>query len=317
MEKQLFLAGFADEAADDLAGQIRAIKALGWRYIEARSINGVNIHDLDEESFDRAYAALETAGIGINCFGSTIANWGTSVDDDFAATRETVGRAIKRMKKLKVPLIRIMSYAIIRDERGRPLSDQKETLRFSRLREICGSFLDAGLTPVHENCFNYGGMSWEHTLKMLDAVPGLALVYDTGNPCLTPDFRKNWPWPNQDSLEVWEHLKARVVHVHIKDGCRNTETGEETYFFPGEGGCELKKILAGIISGGYGGSFSIEPHMASVFHDASVKSDPEQRFENFVEYGRRTEALFRGLGCGVKDGAVCPPTPWGADRPAS
>jgi hypothetical protein len=52
------------------------------------------------------HAALETAGIRINCFGSTIANWGTSLDDDFAPARKTVGRAIKRMKKLKVPLIR-------------------------------------------------------------------------------------------------------------------------------------------------------------------------------------------------------------------
>jgi sugar phosphate isomerase/epimerase len=147
-------------------------------------------------------------------------------------------------------------------------------------------------------------MSWEHTLKMLDAVPGMKLVYDTGNPGLTPDFRKPRPWPNQDSLEVWEHLKPYVVHIHIKDGRRDPQTGEETYFYPGEGDCEVKKILADALASGYSGSFTIEPHMASVFHDKSVCSTPEERFDNFVEYGRRTEELFRGLGCTVRNGAV-------------
>jgi len=217
----------------------------------------------------------------------------------------TVKRAITRMRRLNVPLIRIMSFAVICDENKCPLPDQKEEKRFRQLREITGAFLEAGITPVHENCFNYGGMSWEHTLKMLDAVPGLRLVYDTGNPGLTPDFRKPYPYPNQDSLETWEHLKAHVVHIHIKDGRRDPVSGEESYFYPGEGDSEVKKILSDVISGGYSGSFTIEPHLAAVFHDASVKSDPEHRFNTFVEYGKRTEELFRSIGATVKDGAVC------------
>ena len=304
--RELFLSGFTDEAADDLEGQVKALKTLGWKYFEARSINGLNIHDLDGAAFEKVYSTLEKTGIKINCFGSTIANWGSSVDGDFEATMTTVRRAIERMKRLAVPLIRIMSYAVICDEQKRPLPDQKEEMRFEQLRKICGAFLDAGITPVHENCFNYGGMSWEHTLRMLDAVPGLKLVYDTGNPGLTPDFRKPYPYPNQDSFEAWENLKAHVVHIHIKDGRRDPQTGEECYFFPGEGDCEVKKTLSDAVSGGYSGSFTIEPHMAAVFHDASVQSSPEHRFNTFVEYGKRTEEIFRGIGCTVRDGAAYP-----------
>ena len=61
---------------------------------------------------------------------------------------------------------------------------------YKRLRDICDKFLENGLVPVHENCHTYGGMSFEHTLRLLDEVPGLKLVYDTGNPPLTPDFRR-------------------------------------------------------------------------------------------------------------------------------
>ena len=39
----MYLTGFADEAAKDLAGQIRATKQLGWRYIESRAIDGTNV----------------------------------------------------------------------------------------------------------------------------------------------------------------------------------------------------------------------------------------------------------------------------------
>jgi sugar phosphate isomerase/epimerase len=302
--RELFLSGFTDEAADGIEGQIKVLKTLGWKYFEARSISGVNIHEIDEAAFEKVCAALGEAGVKINCFGSTIANWGTPVDSDFQATMASVKRAIARMRRLNVPLVRIMSYAVLCDDKKRPLADQKEEKRFDQLRIICSAFLDAGITPVHENCFNYGGMSWEHTLIMLNAVPGLKLVYDTGNPGLTPDFRKPYPFPNQDSWEAWENLKAHVVHIHIKDGRRDAQSGEETYFFPGEGDCEVKKILADAVSMGYSGSFTIEPHMASVFHDASVQSSPESRFNNFVEYGKRTEELFRNIGCTVRDGAV-------------
>ena len=304
--RKLFLSGFADEAADDLQGQIKALKTAGWKYLEARSIDGINIHDLEETAFEKACSALAEADIKINCFGSTIANWGTPVDADFEAAMATVKRTVRRMKRLDVPLVRIMSYAVLCDEQKRPLADQKEAKRFEQLRKICGAFLDEGITPVHENCFNYGGMSWEHTLKMLDAVPGLKLVYDTGNPNLTPDFRKNFPYPNQDSLEVWEHLKNYVIHIHIKDGRRNPQNGEESYFYPGEGDCEVKKILSDAVSRGYSGSFTIEPHMAAVFHDSSVKNSAQYRFDNFTEYMRRTEEIFRSAGYTVRDGAVYP-----------
>jgi sugar phosphate isomerase/epimerase len=290
------LSGFADEAAGGIDGQIAATRALGWPCIEARSVGGVNIHDLSDADFDAVRAKLDAAGIRIDCFGSTIANWSKSIDEPFDATLAAVERAIRRMRALGAPLIRIMSYAIRLDERGRALADQKKEERFRRLREICGRFLEAGITPVHENCMNYGGMSWEHSLEMLAAVPGLKLVYDTGNPGITPDFRKPFPYPNQDARECYEKLRGHVVHVHIKDGVRDPETGEERYFFPDEGVCDVAGVVEDLLRTGYDGDFSIEPHMAVVFHDAGVSASDQARFDNYVDYGRRFERLLGEAG---------------------
>ncbi len=292
----MYMSGFADEAADGIEAQIRATESLGWNMIEARSVDGRNIHDLGRSEFDAVRRALDDAEIGVDCFGSTIANWGKSVDEDFGATLETVGRCVARMKELGTTRVRIMSYAIIVDAQGRALPDQRETERFEKLRGICSRFLDAGIAPLHENCFNYGGMSWEHTRTMLDAVPGLRLIFDTGNPGLTPDFRKAFPYPNQDSFESYENLKPWIDHVHVKDGVRDPVTGVETYSFPGEGACDVEKILADLIASGYDGGFSIEPHMAVVFHNTNVHSPESARYDNYIEYGKRAQSMIARLG---------------------
>ena len=69
----MYLTGFADEAADDMDGQIRATLELGWKHIEARNVNGGNIHDIPDEDFDVVCDKLGEAGVSINCFGSAIA----------------------------------------------------------------------------------------------------------------------------------------------------------------------------------------------------------------------------------------------------
>ena len=74
----MYYTGFADEAAVGIAGQIKATKELGWKWIESRNIDGKNIHDLPEAEFEKVVAALEESGVGINCFGSAVANWGWS-----------------------------------------------------------------------------------------------------------------------------------------------------------------------------------------------------------------------------------------------
>ena len=46
---------------------------------------------------------------------------------------------------------------------------------------------------------------------------------------------------------------------------------------------------------GYDAGISIEPHMAVVFHDADSEANEDDMFNNYVEYGRRLEALINDL----------------------
>jgi len=291
----MYLTGFADEAATDIDGQIRATQELGWKYIEARNVNGKNIYDLTEDDFKLVCTKLEESNIKINCFASAIANWGKQVTDPFEITIKKIQRAIPRMQRLGTKLVRIMSYAILRDNKGMALKNQMEKERFIRLSEICRMFIEAGITPVHENCMNYGGMGWAYTLKLLENVPGLHLVFDIGNPPLTDDFTKDYPYPKQSSWEFYSHIKEYIIYVHIKDSYFDKTTDKEKYTFPGEGQANLKKILKGLFKSGYNGGFSIEPHMAVVFHNANIQSEDKFRFNNYIEYGWRFMELLKDI----------------------
>jgi sugar phosphate isomerase/epimerase len=293
----MYLTGFADEAAPDIEGQIRATQALGWRFLEARNVDGVNVHDLPEAKFEEVAGKLEDAGVGVNCFGSAIANWGKAITDPFEETLAEVARAIPRMQRLGTRLIRIMSYAILQD---RAPDDQMEEERFRRLRVLQRTFAEAGITAVHENCMNYGGLSWRHTLRLVENVPGLKLVFDTGNPVFSDDRSRPAPCPKQSSWEFYRHVKEHVAYVHVKDGRFVAETGglfpEVDYVFPGEGDGDVAHILADLLAGGYDGGISIEPHMTVVHHDPAAGSPREQRLNNYVEYGRRLERIISAAG---------------------
>jgi sugar phosphate isomerase/epimerase len=284
----MYLTGFADEAAPDIEGQIRATKELGWKYIESRNVDGVNIHDIPDDKFEEVAGTLVDAGVQINCFGSAIANWGKQITDPFDITLEEIERTIPRMQRLGTKLIRVMSYAVLPN---READDQMEEERFRRMRVLLQMFTDAGLTPVHENCMNYGGMSWQHTLRLVENVPGLKLVFDTGNPVFTDDRAKPKPYPKQSAWEFYTHVKEHVAYVHIKDGVWDPETGQTTFTFPGEGDGDVRRIVKDLLASGYEGGLSIEPHLAVVQHDESVISPEEQRYNSYVEYGRRMERM--------------------------
>ena len=289
------LMGIGDEAANGIDGQIQAARELGWKYIEPRGMEvpgyaKANFHDIPDVAFDLAVRKLEEAGLQAYCFGSTVMNWAKKVTDPFDITLAEVKRAIPRMKRTGAKYIRVMSFKPGDDEFSTPPEV------FRRVKDVTNMFLDQGLQPVHENCMNYGGMSWQHALELLDKCPGLKWVFDTANPIFNPDRSKPKPWPRQDAWEFWEKVRDHVVHIHIKDATWNPAKSDADYNWPGEGQGRVRDILKDAFARGYDAGISIEPHMVVVFHDAGAKaSNAAAMQKNFVEYGQRLGKVIREL----------------------
>ena len=295
----MYYTGFADEACKNIDGQIKATLDLGWKYIESRNIGGVNIHDLPEAEFEEVCGKLADANISINCFGSAVANWGWSPfsEEDFQKTTEQLKRALVRMEKLNCKMIRAMSFVA---QWERPAFDpevEKEVFKkVSALVKMCE---DAGVMYLHENCNNYGGMSWKHTLKLIENVksPNFRLVFDTGNPVLNFDRSTGSDKLEvlQDSFEFYRNVREFIYYVHIKDAiCEEADNvkggfAKAKFTVPGEGNGRVKEIVKDLLKNGYDGGFSIEPHMVKVFHEEAA--DDNSVNTNYAEYGRRFVAL--------------------------
>ncbi len=298
----MFLTGFADEASHDFATQLKATRELGWHRIESRVINGGNLASLDERAFEQVCEQLENAGVTINCFGSTIANWSRHPrrEEDFQASLKELTDALPRMKRLGIRLVRGMSFLVPTDEV--PDSPELEAIIFKKVRrlvEICG---DNGIVYGHENCMNYGGLSYRHTLKLLEKVnhPALKLIFDTGNPVFNYRRIGTPPYPLQSSWEFYKNVREHIVYVHIKDGLslpkEDGSRPDQEFTYAGFGLGDVRAIITDLRKTGYDGGFSIEPHMAAVFHDDSLQSEADIRYKNYVDYGRRFEELLADCG---------------------
>ena len=274
-------AGFADEAGKSVEEQIRATLEAGWKAIEVRNAGGVNFTDMPQRVFDRNLAKIERAGIVIAGFGSQIANWGRPIDTDFQVDVEELRRAVPRMRRTGARIIRIMSYPN-RKHRPLPRDDWKREV-FRRLGELAKMAEGEGIILGHENCDGYGGLGPSETLEMLNAVdsPALKLIFDTGNPL----------FHDQDPLGFYEQTKDAVVHIHVKNA-KIAEDGEVVACYPDEANDTISQIFADLKTRRYDGYISIEPHIAAAVHLARDVEDADAARGIYVEYARRTQALW-------------------------
>ena len=268
----MFLAGIADEAGKSIEKQIQAHQELGWSHIEVRNVDGKNLTDVDENTFNEIAEKLEKAGMNVCSFGSQIANWARKISGDFNLDVEELKRAIPRMQRLHTKYIRIMSYPNDNWEDSRW---RTEVMR--RLEELTKMAEAGGIVLAHENCSGWGGQNPEQALDIIETInsPSLRFLLDTGN----KPHQKGTVW------EVYQKIRDYIVHVHIKD-----YQGEK-FVFPGEGEAQVAEVIKDLLASGYDGGFSIEPHMAAVVHLGKTADDPEAAYRLYVEYGRKAQSL--------------------------
>ncbi len=279
----MYYTGFADEAASDLDGQIKATKELGWKYIETRKLYDGNLASITDAQFAEVCEKLKKSKVSFNCFGSGVANWSKPITESPESSYEEMRKAVPRMQKLGIKMIRMMSFAVPKERREEDFAAEV----IKRLKVIVKMAEDGGILCVHENCMNWGGLSYQHTLKLMDGIksPSFKLVFDTGNPIFSDDVRGKPPYRKQSAWEFYNAVRDHVAYIHIKDG-KMGANDKADYSFPGEGDGDVRKILKDLLKNGYDGGISIEPHMVAVFHEKGPSKE-EVMYSNYVEYGKR------------------------------
>jgi sugar phosphate isomerase/epimerase len=280
----LTLSGLADEAADDLAGQVGVQRELGWSAIELRLIAGKQTSwELTDDEFARAADTLAAAGLRVTAFASALGNWSRPITGDFAIDAAELRAAIPRLQRVGAKFIRGMSWVGAGVE-----ADTWRDEAVRRYRELGAIAADGGVVVLHENCEGWGGLSPAHAVEFHERVnhPGVGVLFDIGN---TVAY----------GLGAWEFyaaVKPFIQHVHVKDAKRNPAGGKSAAFtLPGEGGAEVRRILADLLRSGYRGAIAIEPHVASMIHAGAPQATPAMRRESYARYGRAFTAMIASL----------------------
>ncbi|MBI2435303.1 MAG: sugar phosphate isomerase/epimerase [Candidatus Hydrogenedentes bacterium] len=273
----MFFSGISDEAGQTIERQIQAHQELGWKHLELRLVDGQNFTQVSDAKYDEVRAKIDDAGLQVSCFGSAIANWARPITCDPDIDIEDLRRAIPRMRQMNVPFIRVMSYP---NDKDHPVSDdqwRKEAI--SRMKTLAKMAEDGGIMLAHENCSGWGGLSAENSNILLAEVnsPALKVVFDTGNPVSY----------GQDAWDYYRAVYPDIVYVHIKDAKRAPGAEKEEYCYCGDGPGYVREIVGDLLSRGYDGGFSIEPHLAAIIHTGQQANSDEQLYRTYTEYGRR------------------------------
>ena len=282
------LSGIADEAADDIQGQIAAHLELGWPCLELRQIGGRQASTalLPEDEFESAIAAIEDAGLRVSGFASAIGNWSRPIQGDFELDLSDARLLGKRMERAGAKFVRTMSWV------GEGVSAEfwrDEGVR--RYKELAKIAADSGFILLHENCEGWGGLSGTHMREFLERIdhPSVGVLFDIGN---TVAY-------GLDPLAYYREVKPLIRYVHVKDCRRNPAGGKSVeYTLPGGGDACVREILGDLIASGYQEGVSIEPHVASIIHLGGSQASPEYRRSSYLQYGRALEALLTDLGNG-------------------
>ena len=297
----MFLTGFADEAGRDLESQIRATLELKWNHIDIRLIGETFFGMLPEAEFENLCSRLTESGISVNSYGSGVANGETMLfsQEHYERSRKELLQAIPRMKKLGIPMLRGMSF---RRAKGDPDTPEIRKYVFEKVNEFVDICADNGIIYAHENCCNYGGCSFEHTLRLLDNIrhkEAFTLIFDTGNPVGAMDRRGCDYSRRQSSWEFYRQIRDFVSYFHIKDGTAFVlpdGTVKPEYCFPGDGEGDIRAILLDALRRNYDGGFCMEPHIVMVPREElkpeEKKAFAEKRYRTYIGFSRRFEKLL-------------------------
>ncbi|MCM1307987.1 MAG: sugar phosphate isomerase/epimerase [Butyrivibrio sp.] len=232
---------FADEAADDLEGQIAAMRENGLDGLEIRNVGGKNVAELSEREAAEIRARLDGAGLKVWSVGSPIGKTGIE-DGDFKKQEERFKRALNIADILGAECFRLFSFYI---PSGRE-ADEYGDIVTERLGRLCAAADGSDVTLCHENEKGIYGDMAKRCARIHRALPKLKGVFDPAN----------FIQCGEDTLEAWRLLKPYIKYMHIKDALRSGEVVPA-----GEGIGNIGFIAADFAAAG-GKCFTVEPHLA-------------------------------------------------------
>ncbi|MDD2457398.1 MAG: TIM barrel protein [Eubacteriales bacterium] len=245
----ILLSAFADEAAQDLEGQIAALIANRVPGIELRTVDSINVADFDSTMTARVKTALDQASLKVNCLATPLGK--VQIDSPLAPELERLKRLSQTAHALDCQRLRIFSFYV---PAGRSAEYRDEVmLRLERLIEVADA---EGVRLFHENEKDIYGDVLERCVDIHQTFQNkLGAILDPAN----------YVQVGSDPLQAFKDLDSWIEYLHIKD-CRHTDGH---IVAAGQGDGQIAEILKLFLAKPGRQSIAIEPHL---FEFASLKT---------------------------------------------
>ena len=261
------LSAFADEASEDLSGQIAALRRNGIRYIEPRSIGGALLEKTDAELQEIA-ETFSAAGIRVSSLGSPIGKY--PIDKPFEDHLVQFRRALQVCRIFGTKNMRMFSFFV---PQNRLAECRDEVLR--RMRILLAEAKEAGITLCHENEFGIYGQNPNEVKDLLTSLPGLRGVFDPAN----------YVTNGQDPIEGMKVTLPSLEYLHIKDAVM----AKKSIVPSGKGDGRIDEAIRLADAARKGETFlSVEPHL---FEFLAYKQIDQHELKNEYTFTTADEAF--------------------------
>ena len=242
----------------------------------------VDLMNIRREDIPAYQTAMQETGVNLACYIASV---------DFLRTethwRPQLDQGLRTASALNALCMMIVPFSDAEDVRI-----AKETSRDTVLSGMIEGFKAAVAEGTKQNmpiCFETTPHEFLHLSgiadcrQVLQAVPGLGLVFDTAN--MLPH--------GDDPLEAYEALKQYIVHVHLKDVKLVGGPQGENYWEKasdgrgmqctvwGEGVIPVMEIYRRLLQDGYDGLFAME-----YTHPEKAVSGPDEHLAHIKEFFR-------------------------------
>lgn len=229
------LCAFADEASNELNGQIEALLRNKSKYLEIRGVDGENIKDISHKKIQEIKNKLDKNGLKVWSLGSPMGK--NDPENNFDAQLKDFEHLMESAQILGCQRIRLFSF-YTRDEK----------LALDRLEKFLKA-APSGIVLCHENEKGIFGDTYQNCEKIHKALPEIKAIFDPAN----------FVQCDVDTKEAWARLHTYVDYMHIKDALKDKRV------VPCGMGCGNLEYLIGEYAKMDGEVLTLEPHLMEFY----------------------------------------------------
>ncbi|WP_282940821.1 sugar phosphate isomerase/epimerase family protein [Paenibacillus sp. RC67] len=274
-----------DEVSQRIEDSIALAREFGLTALELRSVDGVQLHQLEPERLDELHRQIQAAGLHVCALSTPVFKCQLDNPEEIAQSKALLVRDLAIAQLFGAQKVRGFSFWA----KEGVAFDAVFTDIVEELRSIVPLLEESGVTFMLEFDPAVYATNGSMVARLVEAVdsPYFKALYDPGNAVWDPNGEIPYP-------DGYRHLKDHLCHIHLKDAVR--QGGKIEAVAIGTGLVDYKGLLVKLLEDGYDGYLMVETHyrLQSTLTEEQLKRPSGYSFSEGGEQASRQclEHLF-------------------------